>query len=107
MLIVTTNDLQDKKLKYLGIVTGEVILGANFFKDFMAGITNVLGGRSGQYESSLEEARKSAMREMEQRAAKMGANAIIAVDIDYETITTDGSSMLMVACSGTAVVVEN
>jgi len=106
MLIVTTSTIQNAKIKYLGTVTGEVIIGANFFKDFAAGMTNFFGGRSGQYENSLEEARQSAVQEMTKKAEKLGANAIIAMDLDYETITAGNSSMLMVACSGTAVILE-
>lgn len=106
MLIITASSVQNAKIKYLGTVTGEVIIGANFFKDFAAGMTNFFGGRSTQYENSLEEARRSAVDEMTQKAAKLGANAIIAMDLDYETITVGNSSMLMVACSGTAVILD-
>jgi uncharacterized protein YbjQ (UPF0145 family) len=88
------------------LVTGEVILGANIFKDFMAGIRDIVGGRSGSYERTLREARQSAVKEMEEAAAALGANAIVGIDIDYETIGKAGS-MLMVSVSGTAVVVEN
>jgi len=85
-------------------VTGETIIGANLFKDFMAGIRDIIGGRSGSYERVLREAKDTALAEMQQRAQEMGANAIVGVDIDYETIGQNGS-MLMVAVSGTAVVI--
>lgn len=85
-------------------MTGETIIGANLFKDFMAGIRDIIGGRSGSYERVLREAKDTALAEMQQRAQEMGANAIVGVDIDYETIGQNGS-MLMVAVSGTAVVI--
>ena len=88
--------------EYLGVVTGETIIGANFVKDFLTGIRDVIGGRSGSYERVLREAKDTAMREMEERAARIGANAVIGIDIDYETMGQNGS-MIMVTCSGTAV----
>lgn len=104
MIITTTNSIEGKNIQsYLGIVTGETILGANFFKDFKAGLTNIFGGRSGTYESSLQEARDIAMGEMQKKAQEVGANAIIGVDLDYSSIEVNGSNMLMVNCSGTAV----
>lgn len=104
MIITTTNTIEGKQIeKYLGIVTGETILGANFFKDFKAGLTNFFGGRSGAYEQSLQEARDTALSEMQQKAGQAGANAIIGVDLDYSSIDVNGSNMLMVDCSGTAV----
>jgi uncharacterized protein YbjQ (UPF0145 family) len=107
MLITTTNSIESKTVQnYLGIVTGETILGANFFKDFKAGLTNMFGGRSGAYEESLQEARELAMNEMQKKAQKIGANAIIGVDLDYSSIEVNGSNMLMVNCSGTAVVIN-
>ncbi|MEO1287048.1 MAG: heavy metal-binding domain-containing protein [Chloroflexota bacterium] len=106
MLITTTNSLEGRKIKkYLGIVSGETIIGANIVRDFMASITDVVGGRSGAYEKSLQQAKRIALRELEQEAEKMGANAIIGVDLDYETIGANGS-MLMVSASGTAVIVD-
>ena len=90
--------------EYKGVVTGEVIIGANVLKDFMAGITDFFGGRSSSYEKVLIEAKDSSMNEMTQRAQALGANAIVGIDIDYETIGSNGS-MLMVATSGTAVVI--
>lgn len=105
MILTTTSTLQDKQIiEYCGIVSGEAILGANIFKDFFAGIRDIVGGRSGAYEKSLREAKETAMKEMTEAAKAMGANAIIGIDLDYETISTgNGGSMLMVAASGTAV----
>ncbi len=106
MLITTTNSIEGKKIvHYYGVVTGETIIGANFVKDFFSSITDIVGGRSGAYEKVLREAKTIAMKEMEAQAAQLGANAIIAVDLDYETLGS-GSSMLMVSVSGTAVNIE-
>ena len=103
MLITTTSTLQDiKVVKYLGVVSGETIIGANIFKDFFAGIRDIVGGRAGTYERVLREAKDTSLREMEERARNIGANAIVGIDIDYETIG-EGNSMIMVSCSGTAV----
>ena len=89
-------------MEYYGVVSGETIIGANFVKDFFAGIRDIVGGRSGSYERVLREAKESAMREMTDAALRLGANAVIGIDLDYETIGSS-SSMLMVTCSGTAV----
>lgn len=89
-------------LEYKGVVTGETIIGANAFKDFFAGIRDIIGGRSGSYEKVLREAKDTSMQEMGERATQMGANAIVGIDIDYETIG-QSNSMIMVTCSGTAV----
>jgi uncharacterized protein YbjQ (UPF0145 family) len=106
MVITTTPSIEGKKIRdYRGVVFGEVIAGVNFVKDFVAGLSNFFGGRSGTYEEELIAARQAAMREMEQRAAALGANAIVGVDIDYEVLGTD-NGMLMVTASGTAVFVE-
>ncbi len=103
MLTTTTNNIEGKPVQeYLGIVTGETIIGANFIKDFFAGIRDIVGGRSGSYEKVLREAKTSALSEMQQRAEHMGANAIIGIDLDYETVGPNGG-MLMVTASGTAV----
>lgn len=103
MLITTTNTIEGKQIaEYYGMVTGEAIIGANIFKDFFAAITDVVGGRSGAYEKALKDAKEIAMKEMQERAVAFGANAIIAVDLDYETVGKD-SGMLMVSASGTAV----
>lgn len=87
---------------YKGIVVGEAILGANIFRDMFAGIRDIVGGRSGAYEKELARARRTAFGEMEERAAELGANAIVGIDIDYEVVGKDGS-MMMVSVSGTAV----
>ena len=106
MIISTTNTIEGKQIKeYRGVVFGEVINGVNFIRDFTAGITNVLGGRSTEYEEELIDTRAEALNEMIRRAEKIGANAIIGVKMDYETIGQSGS-MLMVVASGTAVVIE-
>ncbi len=103
MLITTTNTLDNRPVQqYLGIVSGETIIGANFIKDLFAGIRDFFGGRSGSYEKVLREAKDIALREMEEHAQKIGANAIIGVDLDYETVGPNGG-MLMVTASGTAV----
>lgn len=107
MIVTTTSVLPGLQVEeYLGIVTGEAILGANVFKDFFAGIRDIVGGRSGAYERELAKARRLALEEMEREAAELGANGVIGVDIDYETITSGNGSMLMVSTSGTAVVVR-
>ena len=104
MLKTTTNTIENSQIQeYLGIVTGEAILGANIFKDFLAGITDIIGGRSGAYEQSINEAREIALKEMQQKAEQMGANAIVGIDFDYETVGGGNGSMLMVTVSGTAV----
>ena len=105
MLITTTPTIEGRPIHdYRGVVTGEVIIGANFLKDFMAGIRDIFGGRSGSYEKVLIEAKEAALKEMCERAEALRANAVVGVDIDYETIG-QGNSMIMVACSGTAVVI--
>ncbi len=105
MILTTAPTIEGKKIvAHHGIVSSEAILGANIFKDFFAGIRDIVGGRSAAYEKSLREAKETAMREMAQQAGALGANAVIAIDLDYETINSgSGSSMLMVAVSGTAV----
>lgn len=106
MLVTTTPNIEGKKIvKYIGLVNGEAIIGANFVKDFFAGIRDVVGGRSGAYEQGLREAKSIAIREMMEQAQRLGANAIIGVDLDFETIGS-GGSMLMVSANGTAVNVE-
>lgn len=107
MLVTTTNTLEGIKVtKYLGMVTGEAILGANIFKDFFAGIRDIVGGRSAAYEKELRQAKDIAVSEMIEQAVAMGGNAVIAVDLDYETIG-QGGSMLMVTASGTAIIIED
>ncbi|WP_347173064.1 heavy metal-binding domain-containing protein [Polaribacter uvawellassae] len=103
MIVSTTNTLETHKIKqYLGIVTGETIIGANLFKDFFAGIRDIVGGRSGSYEKVLREAKDIALKEMQDEAMRLGADAVIGVDLDYETVGGSGG-MLMVTASGTAV----
>lgn len=103
MLVTTTPTIQGKTITaYYGIVSGETIIGANVFRDFMAGIRDFFGGRSGSYEKILREAKDTALQEMMQHATSLGANAVVGVDLDYETVGQNGS-MLMVTCSGTAV----
>jgi uncharacterized protein YbjQ (UPF0145 family) len=103
MISTTTHTIEGHKiLDYKGIVTGEVIMGANFVRDIFAGITDIIGGRSGTYEKKLADARVAAIAEMEDNARRLGANAVIGVDLDYEVI----GKMLMVSASGTAVVLQ-
>jgi len=106
MIVVTTNQLEGHRItRYIGIVTGEAIMGANIFKDLFAGIRDIVGGRSAAYENELQKAKEIALQELQSRASAMGANAVVAVDLDYETVGANGS-MLMVSASGTAVVIE-
>lgn len=103
MIVTTTQTLDTHEIKqYMGIVTGETIIGANILKDFFAGIRDIVGGRSGSYERVLKEAKDTSLREMEERARALGADAIVGVDLDYETVGPNGG-MLMVTASGTAV----
>jgi len=104
MIVTTTNNIEGRRITdYRGIVVGEAIMGANVVRDFFAGITDIVGGRSGAYEAKLQDARDTAMQDLESRARAMGANAVVGVDLDYEVV---GDSMLMVSVSGTAVVIE-
>ena len=104
MIVTTTTAVEGRPVQeHLGVVTGEAILGANIFRDVFAVVRDVVGGRSGSYEKVLREARDTALAEMQEEAKQRGANAVIGVDLDYETI---GQSMLMVVASGTAVVVD-
>lgn len=105
MILSTTPQIEGHTIReYKGVVTGETIIGANVFRDFMAGIRDIVGGRSASYEKVLREAKDTSLQEMMNRAAELGANAIVGIDIDYETIGS-GGSMLMVATSGTAVLI--
>ena len=108
MLIVTTQTIEGRKItKHLGLVSGEAILGANIFRDFFAGIRDIVGGRSAAYEQELRKAKDIAIREMSDQATSLGGNAVVAVDLDYETISVGaGGGMLMVSASGTAVVLQ-
>jgi uncharacterized protein YbjQ (UPF0145 family) len=105
MILTTSPTIEGRPIvEYCGLVNGEAILGANIFKDFFAGIRDVVGGRSGAYEQSLRQARNTAIKEMTEAAQALGADAIIGMDIDYESLEiTNGGNMLMVAASGTAV----
>ena len=106
MLVTTTNNVEGRKvLEYKGLVAGEAILGANMFRDLFASIRDIVGGRAGAYEKVLNDARETAISDMTEQARRLGANAVIGVDIDYETIGSNGS-MLMVSASGTAVRIE-
>ena len=105
MISTTTNAIEGLPVqKYYGIVTGEVIVGANIFRDLFASVRDIVGGRSGAYEDVLQRAREQAIAEMRTRAASLGANAVVGVDLDYEVIGSNGS-MLMVSASGTAIIV--
>ena len=102
MIVTTTPGIDGRQInEYLGVVTGEAILGANIMKDIFAGFRDIVGGRSAAYEEELKKARNIAMQEMQEEAAAMGANAVVGVDIDYETVSS--GNMLMVSVSGTAV----
>ncbi|HSV57919.1 MAG TPA: heavy metal-binding domain-containing protein [Variovorax sp.] len=106
MIVTTTPAIEGRRItKYCGVVAGEAILGANLFKDLFAGIRDMVGGRSGTYERELQRARDIALKELEQRAQELGANAVVGVDLDYE-VMGQNNGMLMVSASGTAVVVE-
>jgi uncharacterized protein YbjQ (UPF0145 family) len=106
MIQSTTPSIEGRTIReYHGVVTGEAILGANLFKDFFAGIRDIVGGRSAAYEKELRKARVVAFEEMEEQATQLGANAIVGIDLDYETVGGQGS-MLMVTASGTAVTIE-
>ena len=106
MLMTTTPSVEGTQIvRYLGVVTGETIIGANVFRDFLAGVRDFFGGRSGSYEAVLREAKDTALEEMARQAEALGANAVVGIDLDYETVGGSGS-MLMVTCSGTAVRVE-
>ncbi len=103
MLITTTSTVEGKQIEYLGLVSGEAIMGTNVVRDFFASITDIVGGRSGTYEKGLREGKHIALMEMQQEALQMGANAVIGVDLDYETVQ---QGMLMVVATGTAVHVK-
>ncbi|MFN4008286.1 MAG: heavy metal-binding domain-containing protein [Chitinophagaceae bacterium] len=103
MIITTTNTIEGRPIKvYRGIVSAQAIIGANIFKDLFAGIRDIVGGRSGTYERVIEEGKQNAMAELQQKAEALGANAIVGVDLDFETVG-NGGSMLMVVATGTAV----
>ena len=107
MILTTTPTIEGKTIRaYCGIVTGEAIIGANIFKDFFAGIRDIVGGRSAAYEAELRNARELALEEMTDAARQQGGNAVVGIDLDYEVVG-QGGSMLMVCASGTAVTVES
>jgi uncharacterized protein YbjQ (UPF0145 family) len=106
MIITTTPSIEGKKIvRYIDIVGGDAIMGTNIFRDIFAGVRDIVGGRSATYERAVMEAKELALKEMQEEAENLGANAVVGVDLDYETIGRNGS-MLMVSVSGTAVVVE-
>ncbi len=106
MILTTTNQIEGREIvDYKGIAFGEVINGVDFVKDFAAGLTNFFGGRSGSYENELVDARNAALKELSERAARMGANAVVGIDLDYEILGAS-NNMLMVTASGTAVVIR-
>lgn len=105
MLVTTTPTIEGRQIsQYLGVVSGDAVMGANLFKDVFAGIRDLVGGRSAVYEQELERAKQIALTEMQEKATELGANAVVGVDLDYETVGANGS-MLMVSASGTAVVI--
>ena len=107
MLTTTTPNIEGKRItKYYGIVSGETIIGANLFRDLFASVRDIVGGRSSSYEEVLREAKNTALREMEENAMRLGANAVVGVDLDFETVGGN-SSMLMVTASGTAVFIQD
>lgn len=108
MIVTTTSSIEGKRItKYVGLVGGEAILGANIFKDFFASIRDIVGGRSAAYEQELRKAKEIALTEMKEQAKRFGANAVVGVDLDYETLGSgQGGNMIMVSANGTAVVVE-
>ena len=106
MITTTTNTIEGRQIRqYLGLVTGEAIMGANVFSDFLASITDFVGGRSGTYESKFAEARETALQELEEEAQRKGANAVVGIDIDYQVLGAS-NGMLMVTATGTAVKTE-
>ncbi|HBO39137.1 MAG TPA: hypothetical protein DD638_10810 [Pasteurellaceae bacterium] len=107
MIITTTNTVEGKQIiEYKGLVFGEVVAGSNFIRDFFAGITDIIGGRSGAYENRLSRGREEALTEIRDNARKLGANAVVGVEVNYTTITSESKSMFMIVASGTAVVIR-
>ncbi|KIL99776.1 hypothetical protein CCC_03948 [Paramagnetospirillum magnetotacticum MS-1] len=104
MIITTTDSVEDKRITaYLGIVCGNAVMGTNIFRDMLASVRDIVGGRSGSYENILREAKEAALGDLTAQAAQLGADAVVAVDLDYETIGGDGKTMLIVSANGTAV----
>ncbi|HDR1925224.1 TPA: YbjQ family protein [Pasteurella multocida] len=107
MLITTTPSIEGKQIiEYKEVVFGEVVAGSNFIRDFFAGITDIIGGRSGAYAPKIARARKEALEELQQQAKRLGANAVVGVEVNYTSINGEGKSMFMIVASGTAVVVR-
>ena len=106
MIITTTNTIEGRRIRqYMGLATGEAIMGANMFRDLMAGLTDLVGGRSGTYESKFADARETALQELQEEAQRKGANAVVGIDIDYQVLGAN-NGMLMVTATGTAVKIE-
>jgi uncharacterized protein YbjQ (UPF0145 family) len=104
MIITTTDSVEDKRITgYLGIVCGSAVMGTNIFRDMLASVRDIVGGRSGSYETILNDAKNAALADLQAQAAQLGADAIVGVDLDYETIGGDGKTMLIVSANGTAV----
>ncbi len=104
MIITTTDSVEDKRIvAYLGIVCGDAVMGTNIFRDMMASVRDIVGGRSGAYETVLRQAKEAALADMQAQAAQLGADAVVAVDLDYDTVAGDGKTMLIVSANGTAV----
>lgn len=104
MIVTTTDSIEGKKIiVYLGLVSGEAVQGTNFFKDLFAGVRDIVGGRSGAYESELKKARDTAIQEMTEAASTLGADAVVGIDVDYQAIGGDAKTLLMVSVNGTAV----
>lgn len=104
MIITTTDSVEDKRIvAYLGIVCGDAVMGTNIFRDMMASVRDIVGGRSGAYETVLRQAKEAALADMQDQATQLGADAVVAVDLDYDTVAGDGKTMLIVSANGTAV----
>lgn len=104
MIVTTTDSVEGRRITaYLGIVAGDAVMGTNIFRDFLAGVRDIVGGRSGAYENVLRDAKAAALADLEAQAAQLGADAVVGVDLDYQTVAGDGKTMLIVAANGTAV----
>ena len=104
MIVTTTDSVEDRRIvSYLGIVSGDAVMGTNIFRDMLASVRDIVGGRSGSYETILRDAKEAALTDLAARAGELGADAVVGVDLDYETIGGDGKTMLIVSANGTAV----
>lgn len=104
MIVTTTDSVEGKRVTaYLGMVSGDAVMGTNIFRDMMASVRDIVGGRSGAYETVLRQAKEAALDDMQAQAAQLGADAVVGVDLDYETVAGDGKTMLIVSANGTAV----